>query len=101
MKRKYDLEYDKYLDLLNKQDGKCAICRRPPKEGKVLCIDHNHITGRVRGLLCTPCNIWLANIDNDIETVGRILKYIQQPSEVLDGHQTQSSCNSGPIQWAM
>lgn len=42
-------EYDKILAY---QDGRCAICRREPKPGKRLAVDHDHQTGYVRGLLC-------------------------------------------------
>lgn len=45
-------EYDR---LLTKQNGVCAICGRPPKTRK-LHIDHDHKTGRIRGLLCVRCN---------------------------------------------
>lgn len=40
----------------DKQGGKCAVCRKPPRPGKKLCVDHNHKTGAVRGLLCKRCN---------------------------------------------
>jgi len=42
--------------MLEAQHGLCAICLRPPKEGKRLAVDHNHKTGKVRGLLCWFCN---------------------------------------------
>ena len=46
-----------YERLLEAQDGVCAICGNPPKiGGKRLHVDHNHRTGRVRGLLCFRCN---------------------------------------------
>ncbi len=47
-----------YEDMLKAQNGKCAICRRPPKESR-LHIDHNHGTLKIRGLLCYSCNIGL------------------------------------------
>lgn len=46
-------EYDLILDF---QNGKCAICARPPKPGKRLAVDHDHKTGFIRGLLCFMCN---------------------------------------------
>jgi hypothetical protein len=46
-------DYDK---ILAHQDGKCGICRRLPKPGKRLAVDHDHQTGFVRGLLCFMCN---------------------------------------------
>lgn len=42
-------EYDRILEF---QGGVCALCKRPPKEGKRLAVDHDHATGYVRGLLC-------------------------------------------------
>ena len=47
-----DAEYDR---LLEAQNGGCAICGNPPKTRR-LHVDHNHRTGRIRGLLCFRCN---------------------------------------------
>lgn len=44
-----------YQALLTLQGGGCAICHRPPKTRR-LHVDHDHATGRVRGLLCHRCN---------------------------------------------
>ena len=46
---------DEYERLLEAQEGGCAICGNPPKTRR-LHVDHNHRTGRVRGLLCFRCN---------------------------------------------
>lgn len=57
----YNTTPEVYRGLLEKQAGCCAICRRPPevaqgeKVGR-LAVDHDHKTGKVRGLLCGPCN---------------------------------------------
>ena len=53
----YSLEPSFYFSLLAKQDGKCAICGVPISEFKV---DHSHVTGQVRGLLCHSCNIGIS-----------------------------------------
>jgi hypothetical protein len=55
---KYRLTPEAYAALLAEQAGCCAICGRRAEEstGKVLSIDHDHETGRVRGLLCSHCN---------------------------------------------
>lgn len=46
-----------YAQLLERQGGGCAICRKAPKEGgRRLDVDHDHATGAVRGLLCWTCN---------------------------------------------
>jgi hypothetical protein len=46
-------EYDRRF---KEQRGLCAICRHPPKNNKRFAVDHNHSTGKVRGLLCSVCN---------------------------------------------
>jgi len=49
------LTLDDYERLLATQGGVCAICERPPKKRR-LHVDHDHATGKVRGLLCFTCN---------------------------------------------
>lgn len=62
LKAKYNLTEDEYLRLLDAQGGVCAICgkaetvRRGAAEPR-LSVDHDHETGRVRGLLCQSCNV--------------------------------------------
>ena len=57
IKRRYGLTADEYYKIFNKQGGRCAICGRNQSGLKVkLMVDHDHATGRVRGLLCGDCN---------------------------------------------
>lgn len=49
-------QYD-YDQLFLKQNGVCAICSTPPTPKRALSLDHEHLTGRVRGLLCGKCNL--------------------------------------------
>src|SRR3977135_2015219 len=51
--RRYGLSLADYRALQQRQGNACAICR---KLTRALCIDHCHVTGRVRGLLCRSCN---------------------------------------------
>ncbi len=53
--RNFGITLEDYQALLDKQNGRCAICRRLPAKNK-LAVDHDHDTGAVRGLLCPPCN---------------------------------------------
>lgn len=46
-------EYERRLEA---QSGRCAICKFPPDPARRFAVDHNHSTGRIRGLLCTVCN---------------------------------------------
>src|SRR5258707_1620309 len=57
-KSKYNITITEYYELLELQNYQCAICKRESWEGeKGLSVDHDHITGKVRGLLCTGCNL--------------------------------------------
>ena len=53
---------EQYQEILEKQKGCCEICNRLAKR---LVVDHNHKTGKVRGLICDRCNLWLAAIEFD------------------------------------
>jgi hypothetical protein len=57
LKRHYDLTPEDYLSMLESQKGRCAICSTHQKDLKrSLQVDHDHKTGKVRGLLCNSCN---------------------------------------------
>jgi len=61
--RRYGLTIEGYNELVNKQNGVCAICAMPPrgkKKENSLHVDHDHATKAVRGLLCLRCNLHLA-----------------------------------------
>ena len=63
LKRKYNMTLEQYTTLLKSQNNVCAICKnsevRKANNGKVmkLSVDHNHITGQNRGVLCNKCNL--------------------------------------------
>lgn len=52
---KYDMTPEEYDSMLDRQGGVCLICGRPPKKRR-LHVDHEHKTGKIRGLLCFQCN---------------------------------------------
>lgn len=62
--KQFDLTTEQYEEMLHAQNSQCAICTQPCSSGRRLAIDHNHKTGKVRGLLCTRCNIRLGMIEN-------------------------------------
>ena len=55
----YGITAEQYDALVLEQEGRCVICGK----GRSLCVDHDHITNRVRGLLCSCCNSCLSLID--------------------------------------
>ena len=61
LKYKYGITTEDYEIMLEEQEGKCKLCYNPPSK-KRLHVDHDHETGRVRGLLCAVCNWYLAKV---------------------------------------
>ncbi len=60
LKTKYGLSWSDYQTRFDNQRGLCAICFDPLKGGRnAICVDHDHETGKVRDLLCSPCNAGL------------------------------------------
>lgn len=73
-----------YNQLLEKQNNVCAICGQPEiiihkqaNRVKDLAVDHDHVTGHVRGLLCQGCNIMLGLCDDNIEVLHNAILYLQ------------------------
>lgn len=63
--------------MFDKQGGCCAICGTHQSELiNKLCIDHNHITGAVRGLLCSKCNSALGYVNEDIKILKSVIEYL-------------------------
>jgi hypothetical protein len=79
-RRVYGMTLDEYADMCVKQGGKCSICQKVPehkvKSRAVLHVDHDHETGKVRGLLCTWCNMALGQLGDTAESVQRVLDYL-------------------------
>lgn len=78
LRRNFGLTYEDYLALLEGQEGKCAGCgaRAAHSKARNLCVDHDHKTGRVRGLLCTNCNRAVGHMQNDPEIARKLAHYL-------------------------
>ena len=68
--RNFSMTVEDYDRMLVKQRGCCKICGRMPKKAR-LAVDHDHESGKVRGLLCSNCNLILGNA-KDCPTVLRL-----------------------------
>ena len=77
LRREFGLEADVYNAMVIAQRGCCAICEKPPKDGKALRVDHDHKTGVIRRLLCGRCNLGLGHFDDDPNVLGKALLYLQ------------------------
>ena len=75
--RKYKMTREQYNDLITAQDHKCAICHVPiGRVGKRFTVDHDHSTGKVRGLLCFNCNTALGYLGDNIDTLNNAIRYL-------------------------
>jgi len=68
-----------YWDLYHKQAGRCGICRRRlySKRYKVFCVDHDHDTGAIRGLLCHNCNRAVGMFRDCSATIQRAAAWVE------------------------
>ena len=76
LKRKYGMTVEQYDAMLKAQGGGCFICGRPPREDISLHVDHDHSTGRVRGILCFCCNNALADFKEDPQLLQKAITYL-------------------------
>lgn len=77
LKYKYGITVEQRDELLAEQGGVCAICKTgtpPTKLGWV--VDHCHSTGKVRGILCSPCNTLLGAARDNTQTLTNAIQYL-------------------------
>jgi hypothetical protein len=74
----YNITLGEYEAMLRFQGGVCATCRRPPTRQR-LCVDHDHRTKQVRGLLCGWCNLRLIAKSHDAAVFRRAAEYLEHP----------------------
>lgn len=86
LRQRYSLTIEQYEEMFVTQDGVCVICGKPEtsknKVGGIrhLSVDHDHKTGKVRGLLCSYCNLKMGVVESilsDIEFLDKIRKYLK------------------------
>ena len=56
LKQEYGITLEEYQARLKSQDYLCAICQKPNSSRRNFAVDHDHMTGKIRGLLCSRCN---------------------------------------------
>lgn len=91
VERKYGVSIEYLEQLFEKQDRKCAICGRDwmqcplAKNSRYdmvflqrLYVDHCHVSGRVRGLLCNNCNLGIGLLDEDLERFDAAKEYLRR-----------------------
>lgn len=74
LKNTYGITLEEYDAILKTQKGGCAICK---VKAKILCVDHCHKTGKVRGLLCQLCNRSIGMMKDDISILESAIVYLK------------------------
>lgn len=80
---RYGLTIERHDEMLVEQDGLCAICGRPPNPDGIraasrLHADHDHVTGKVRALLCNSCNNGIGRFRDDPALLRAAAEYIER-----------------------
>ena len=85
LKLSYGITIEEYDVMLAQQDYKCAICNtdKPTGKWKVFAVDHCHVTGEVRGLLCNECNRGMGLLRDNADLLRKAADY-------LDSHKIKS-----------
>jgi hypothetical protein len=91
LKNKFGITLEEYQEMMDFQNGCCAICDQPEtavRMNKVvaLSVDHDHRTGKTRGLLCTACNIAIGALGDNYDRIIRAAAYVKQWNDVQKVH---------------
>jgi len=78
--KKFNLTIQNYNNLLKNQNNGCAICGKIEKS-KYLNVDHNHNTGKVRGLLCMDCNTGIGKFKDNLNILQNAINYLRSYNE--------------------
>lgn len=80
----YGISNEQFLELFKQQEGKCAICGFVfpgiDTGNRVLSphVDHDHVTGKIRGLLCSSCNTGLGRFKDSVARIQKAIWYLQK-----------------------
>lgn len=83
LRKLYGVTLEQYDALAAKQNNLCAICGKPQPgyedgEPKLLCVDHDHSTKKIRGLLCYKCNCGIGMLCDNITLLQEAVEYLKR-----------------------
>jgi len=77
----FGLTLAQYIEMLKEQGGCCAVCEQKPTTIR-LAVDHDHVTGTIRGLLCIGCNTTVGKLRDSPELVEKLRRYLYKHSQL-------------------
>lgn len=82
LKSKFGITLEDYDRMLLEQQGCCKVCGIHVDDYyRHLAVDHDHTTGKVRALLCDPCNVALGMLKEDTDIMKKLIKYVEGHSQ--------------------
>ena len=81
IRRRFGVTTEQYDEMLARQNGGCAICGKTNPNGHRLAIDHNHRSGKVRGLLCRNCNSAIGQLLDSPELIRKAADYVESQAD--------------------
>lgn len=91
LQRDYGISLGEYEELMRRQNGCCAICKRADGDernnnngSKRLSVDHDHKTGAIRGLLCTMCNQGIGALQDSTTLLKLAIEYLEKFTDMKD-----------------
>lgn len=84
LRRRYGLSLEQFESMLNAVNYKCEICGRDVHtdqgrhDAATACIDHDHETGKIRGITCNPCNAGMGGLGDDPERLEKAAAYLRK-----------------------
>ena len=72
----FRMDVEDYFDMLDAQNGVCAICGETCKSAQRLSVDHDHTTGEIRGLLCRSCNSGIGYFQDSVKLLKKAIQYL-------------------------
>lgn len=82
LQRLYGISVEEYYEILEIQNGVCAICGVSPSD-KRLAVDHCHTLNIIRGLLCDRCNTTLGKCNDDVLLLRKMIDYLELTSYMI------------------
>jgi hypothetical protein len=79
-KKRYGLTVEQKQAMIDDQDGLCAICKIILTKTHDVCVDHNHTTKAIRGILCRKCNLGIGHLNDSVQILENAVQYLNQHS---------------------
>lgn len=80
LKKKFGITPEYFEKMFEAQGKRCAVCGtyKNGKSNYRFCVDHDHKTGKIRGVLCIKCNVLIGQSDDNVQTLQNAIDYLSK-----------------------